>query len=135
MSAAGVERKLAAILAADAVGYSRLMSRDESGTARALNECRALIDPLVALHKGRVFGRAGDGFIVEFASVLDAVDCAADIQFVLRVRNAGLPDDERLLFRIGVNLDDVMVQGGDLLGDGVNVAARLEALAEPGVDH
>ncbi len=127
-----VQRRLAAILAADVVGYSRLMGEDEEATAQRLNAYREVIDGLIAGHQGRVFGSAGDSVIAEFASPVEAVRCAVEIQRSLEERNADLPEDRRMRFRIGVNLGDVMVEGDNLLGDGVNVAARLEALAEPG---
>ncbi len=127
-----VTRRLAAILAADVVDYSRLMGEDEEGTFRTLKEFRAVIDGLIADHEGRVFGSAGDSVIAEFVSPVEAVRCAAEIQRQLETRNADLPGKRRMYFRIGVNLGDVMVDGDNLLGDGVNLAARLEALAEPG---
>ncbi len=132
MAEARVTRKLAAILAADVVGYSRLMGADEEATLRTLNAYREVIDGLVVNHRGRVFGTAGDSVIAEFASPVEAVRCAVEIQRDLEDRNADLPEDRRMCFRIGVNLGDVMVEGDNLLGDGVNVAARLEGLAEPG---
>jgi TolB-like protein/class 3 adenylate cyclase/Tfp pilus assembly protein PilF len=127
-----MERRLAAILAADVVGYSRLVGEDEEGTLRALSACREVIDGLVASHHGRVFGSAGDSVIAEFASPVEAVRCAVNIQRDLETRDAGIPENERMRFRIGVNLGDVVVDGDDLMGEGVNVAARLEGLAEPG---
>jgi adenylate cyclase len=127
-----VERKLAAILSADAVGYSRLMAQDEEGTAHALGACRQLICDLVGQHNGRVVDAPGDNVLAEFASVVDALRCAIQIQEALARRNAEVPADRRLPFRIGVNLGDVLVDGERILGDGVNVAARLESLAEPG---
>lgn len=128
-----VQRRLAAILAADVVGFSRLMEKDEAGTLAALKHCRAeLIDPAIAAHNGRIVKLMGDGTLVEFASVVDAVQCAAAIQQGTAERNSGVPQDRRLEFRIGVNLGDVILDGGDIYGDGVNVAARLESLAEPG---
>ena len=127
-----MERRLAAILAADVAGYSRLMEADEEATLHTLNAFREVIDGLVARHRGRVFGSAGDSVIAEFASPVEAVRCAVEIQQDLETRNADFPEDRRLRFRIGVNLGDVMAEGDNLLGDGVNVAARLEALAEPG---
>jgi TolB-like protein/class 3 adenylate cyclase len=127
-----MERRLAAILAADVVGYSRLMEADEEATARTLSTCREIIEGLVASHHGRVFGSAGDSVIAEFASPVEAVRCAVDIQHELEAHNVDLPEDQRMRLRRGVNLGDVMVEGDNLLGDGVNVAARLEALAEPG---
>ena len=134
MEAARVERRLAAILAADVAGYSRLMERDEAGTlARLKAHRRELVDPLVAGHRGRVVKLMGDGALVEFASAVDAVECAAAIQEGMAGREAGVPEAERVRFRIGINLGDVIREAdGDLYGDGVNVAARLEQLAEPG---
>ena len=127
-----MERRLAAILAADVVGYSRLVGEDEEGTLRTLSACREVIDGLVASHHGRIFGSAGDSVIAEFASPVEAVRCAVNIQRDLETRNAGIPENERMRFRIGVNLGDVVVDGDNLMGEGVNVAARLEGLAEPG---
>ena len=127
-----VARKLAAILAADVVEYSRLMGEDEEATLRLLKAYREVIDGLIANHQGRVFGSAGDSVMAEFASPVEAVRCAVEIQQDLEERNADLPEDRRMRFRIGVNLGDVMVESNNLFGDGVNVAARLEGLAEPG---
>jgi adenylate cyclase len=127
-----MERRLAAILAADVVGYSRLMEADEEATARTLSTYREIVEGLVAGHYGRVFGGAGDSVVAEFASPVEAVRCAVNIQREIEARNAGLAEDRRMRLRIGVNLGDVMVEGDNLLGDGVNIAARLEALAEPG---
>jgi TolB-like protein/class 3 adenylate cyclase len=127
-----VERRLAAILAADVAGYSRLMGLDEVGTARVLREHRVVLDALVAKHGGRVVKTTGDGVLTEFSSVVDAVECALAIQAVMVERNEGVPPDRRMLLRIGINLGDVLVEGDDILGDGVNVAARLEGIAEPG---
>ncbi len=127
-----VQRRLAAILAADVVGYSRLMDADEEATLRTLKAYRQIIDGLVTSHHGRVFGSAGDSVIAEFASPVEAVRCAVEIQQDLEKSNADLPKDRLMRFRIGVNLGDVMVEGDDLLGDGVNVAARLEGLADAG---
>jgi TolB-like protein/class 3 adenylate cyclase len=126
-----MERRLAAILAADVVGYSRLMGEDEETTVRRLRAYRDVIDALIADHSGRVFGSAGDSVIAEFASPVDALRCAVEIQRSLKESNAELSEEQRMLFRIGINLGDVMVEGRNLLGDGVNVAARLESLAEP----
>src|SRR4051812_20944488 len=127
------ERRLAAILAADVVGYSRLIEQDEAGTLAAIKSLReTVIDPLLAEHKGRIVRLMGDGAIVEFASVVDAVACAVAIQKAVADRQAKSLPDRRIVFRIGVNLGDVVVDGDDLLGDGVNVAARLEQLCEPG---
>ncbi len=127
-----MERRLAAILAADVVGYSRLMEDDEEATLATLNACREIVDGLVIDHRGRVFGSAGDSVIAEFASPVEAVLCAIAIQTEIEGRNADLPDDHRMSLRIGVNLGDVMAEGNDLFGDGVNIAARLEEIAEPG---
>ncbi|MFO1067756.1 MAG: adenylate/guanylate cyclase domain-containing protein [Geminicoccaceae bacterium] len=128
-----MERRLAAILAADVVGYSRLMAADEAGTVRRLSALRReRVDPLIAAHRGRVVKLMGDGTLVEFASVVDAVQCAVELQAALAEHNALLPEPQRLVLRIGINLGDVIVEGSDLYGDGVNVAARIEPLAEPG---
>lgn len=127
-----VERKLAAILVADAAGYSRLMGSDEVGTLRLLNARREAMNGLIAEHGGRIANTAGDSVLAEFPSAVDAVQCAAEIQGRLAEANEGLPADRRLEFRIGVHCGDVMIRGGDLLGDGVNIAARLQGLAEPG---
>ena len=127
-----VGRRLAAIVAADVAGYSRLMGLDEVGTARALREHRKETDELVARHGGRLVKTTGDGVLLEFASVVDAVECAVAMQAVMAERNQGVPDDRRMLFRIGINLGDILIEGDDILGDGVNVAARLEGIAEPG---
>jgi len=132
MENADVIRKLAVILAADVVGYSRLMVADEEGTLATLNARRKVIDELIARHHGRIFGTAGDSVIAEFASAVEAVRCAAAIQQENQRRNADSREPRRMLFRVGVNLGDVMVGGDDLFGDGVNVAARLESMAEPG---
>jgi adenylate cyclase len=126
-------RRLAAILAADVAGYSRLMGADESGTLQALRAIRAeLIDPMIAGHNGRLVKTTGDGLLVEFQSVVDALRCATDVQAGMVERNSTVPDDTRVEFRIGINVGDVVVEDGDIFGDGVNVAARLEGLAEPG---
>ena len=127
-----MERRLAAILAADVVGYSRLMEADEEATLTTLNAYRVVIDGLIADHRGRVFGSAGDSVVAEFASPVEAVRCAIAIQTDIEGRNADLSDDRRMRLRIGVNLGDVMAEGGNLFGDGVNIAARLEEIAEPG---
>ena len=128
-----VERRLAAILAADIVGYSRLVERDEAGTLATIKGLReTAIDPLLAEHQGRIVKLMGDGAIVEFGSVVDAVACAVALQKAVAAAQADMPADRRIVFRIGVNLGDVVVEGDDLLGDGVNVAARLEQLCEPG---
>src|SRR5918911_1760797 len=127
-----VERRLAAIFAADVVGYSRLMGGDEEKTLAALKgHRRELIDPLINQHRGRIFKTTGDGILIEFASVVDAVRCAIVMQQGMEDRNANLPEAHRIRYRVGINLGDVIVEDGDIFGDGVNVAARLEALAEP----
>ncbi|HVO15341.1 MAG TPA: tetratricopeptide repeat protein [Alphaproteobacteria bacterium] len=127
-----VQRRLAAILAADMVGYSRLMGFDEAGTAQRLREHQAAMAPIVADAGGRIFKTMGDGVMIEFPSVVAAVECALRIQALMAERSADTAPDRRMLYRIGVNLGDVLIEGDDMLGDGVNVAARLEALAEPG---
>jgi TolB-like protein/class 3 adenylate cyclase len=127
-----VGRRLAAIVAADVAGYSRLMGLDEVGTARTLREHRKVTDALVAKHGGRIVKTAGDGVLLEFSSVVDAVEYAVAVQAVMTDRNEGIPQDRRMLFRIGINLGDILIEGDDILGDGVNVAARLEGIAEPG---
>ena len=127
-----VERKLTAILAADVAGYSRLMGADEVGTLHRLTACRAIVDGLIADHRGRIFNTAGDSVVADFASAVDAVECAVAVQEALTSENANEPDAQQMHFRIGVHVGDVIVQGDNLLGDGVNIAARLEGLAEPG---
>ncbi len=128
-----MERRLAAIMAADVVGYSRLIRADEEGTLAAFQALRSdLIDPKIAAHKGRIVKALGDGLLVEFASVVDAVRGAVEVQQALAERNDRVPEDRRIVFRIGVNLGDVVIEGDDIHGDGVNVAARLEAICEPG---
>src|SRR5437868_10093988 len=128
-----VERKLAAILAADVAGYSRLMGADEEGTLAQLKaHRRALVDPKIKEHRGKIIKTTGDGALVEFASVVDAVRCSVEIQRGMAERNAGVPTDKRIEFRIGINLGDIIRDEKDIFGDGVNVAARLEGLAEPG---
>ena len=128
-----VQRRLAAILAADVVGYSRLMSIDEVRTLEALKAHRLeLIDPAIASHHGRMVKTTGDGALVEFASIVDAVGCAVVIQRGMVSRNASLAEDLRIVFRIGINVGDIIIDGDDIFGDGVNIAARLEALCEPG---
>jgi adenylate cyclase len=127
------KRRLAAILAADVAGYSRLMGGDEEGTLERLKEHRRdLVDPKIAEHDGRIVKTTGDGLLVEFASVVDAVRCAVDIQRNMAERNAGVPADRRIAYRIGINVGDIIIDDGDIFGDGVNIAARLEALAESG---
>jgi TolB-like protein/class 3 adenylate cyclase len=133
MAEARVERRLAAILAADVVSYSRLMGVDEEGTLAALKAYRReLIDPKISEHRGRIVKTTGDGALVEFASAVDAVRCAMEIQRALAERNASIPEDRRIEFRIGINVGDIIIDEGDIYGDGVNIAARVEALASPG---
>src|ERR671935_2008635 len=128
-----MERRLAAILAADVVGYSRLMAANESGTLSALKALQAdFIDGKIAQHQGRIVKLTGDGMLVEFPSVVGAVACAADVQRGMRAHNSGVPQERRIEFRMGVNVGDVIVEGGDIFGDGVNVAARLESIAPVG---
>jgi adenylate cyclase len=133
MAKARVERRLAAILAADVAGYSRLMGVDEEGTLAALKACRReLIDPKIAEHRGRIVKTTGDGALVEFGSAVDATRCAMEIQRAMATRNVSIPEDLRVEFRIGINVGDIIIDEGDIYGDGVNVAARLEGIAEPG---
>jgi len=133
VSEAGVERRLTTILAADVVGYSRLMAADEAGTLAQLKTHRKeLIEPKTAEFGGRVVKLIGDGTLMEFISVVDAIRFAVDVQQAMAERNARVPDDRQITYRIGVNIGDIIVEGDDIYGDGVNVAARLEALAEPG---
>ncbi len=132
MEPTGVKRKLAVILAADAEGYTRLMREAEEPTLETLTEYRAIIDSLIARHEGRIFGTAGDSVMAEFDSVVEAIRCAVAIQEELAARNVELADERKLRFRIGIHVGDVMARGDDLFGDAVNVAARLEGLAEPG---
>jgi adenylate cyclase len=128
-----VERRLTAILAADVAGYSRLMGADEEGTLAKLKAHRqALVDPKITEHRGRIVKTTGDGLLVEFASVVDAVRCAVEIQRGMVARNSAVAEDKRIEFRVGINVGDIIVDGGDIFGDGVNVAARLEGLAQPG---
>jgi class 3 adenylate cyclase len=128
-----VERRLAAILAADVAGYSRLMGEDEAGTlARLRTHRRELIAPKVAEHGGRIVKTTGDGLLIEFPSVVGAVACAVAVQQGMAERNTETPEHQRIVFRVGINLGDVIVEDGDIHGDGVNVAARLEGIAEPG---
>jgi len=131
-----VERKLAAILAADVAGYSRLMGADEEGTLARLKAHRAeVIDPKIAEHRGRVVKTTGDGILIEFSSVVDAVRCATEVQRAMAERNAEIPDVKRIEFRVGINLGDIIIDGSDIHGDGVNIAARLEGIANPGTTY
>src|SRR5215469_15954744 len=133
MASDQVKRKLAAILAADIAGYSKLMGADEAGTVARLKQYRReLIDPKNKQYRGRVVKTTGDGILIEFPSVVDAISCSLELQQGMRERNADVPPEKRIAFRIGINLGDVIVEGRDLYGDGVNIAARLEGLAEPG---
>ena len=126
-------RRLAAILAADVAAYSRLMGEDEEGTLAALKAIRReLGDPKVKDHRGRIVKTTGDGLLIEFASVVDAVRCAVEVQEEMAARNAEVPEARRIEFRIGINLGDIIRDGRDIFGEGVNIAARLEGLAEPG---
>src|SRR5260370_6036317 len=132
LEAHSVERKLAAIFAADVEGYSRLMGLDEAGTLRTLTAYRVVIDHLIASHRGRIFNTAGDSLVADFASAVDAVECAVEVQDAIAKENTDRPSGEQMRFRIGLHVGDIIVQGDNLFGDGVNIAARLEALAEPG---
>ena len=126
-------RRLAAILAADVAGYSRLMGADEEGTHERLRaHLGQLVDPKIKEHRGRTVKNTGDGLLAEFASVVDAVRCAVEIQRGMIDREPEVPEERRIMFRVGINLGDIIAEGGDIFGDGVNIAARLEALAEPG---
>jgi adenylate cyclase len=128
-----VDRRLAAIFAADIAGYSRLMGTDEEGTLRQLKAHRKeLVDPKITEHRGRIVKTTGDGMLVEFVSVVDAVRCAVDIQRGMLDRNNNVPAEQRIQFRVGINVGDIIIDGDDIYGDGVNVAARLETLADPG---
>src|ERR1700730_3236364 len=128
-----VERRLAAILAADVVAHAPLIEADEEGTLHRLKSLRAeVVDPKIAEHRGRVVKTTGDGLLVEFGSVVDALRCAAEVQAAIANSNDPLPSDRRIEFRIGINMGDIVVEDGDIFGDGVNVAARLEGLAAPG---
>jgi adenylate cyclase len=133
MAETPIERRLAAILAADVVGYSRLMGINEEGTLASLKACRReLIDPKIAEHRGRIVKSTGDGVLVEFASVVDATRCAMEIQHAMAEHNAAIPEDRRIAFRIGINVGDIIIDEADIFGDGVNIAARVESIAEPG---
>jgi adenylate cyclase len=128
-----VERRLAAVLAADVAEYSRLMGDDEEGTLAALKACRRdIFDPQVVAHRGRVVKTTGDGVLVEFPSAVDAVRCATDIQHAMSEHNSGIPEQRRIEFRMGINIGDIIIDEGDIYGDGVNIASRVEALAKPG---
>jgi len=133
MSGGRVERRLAAIMAADVARYSRLMGEDEEGTLAALRAIRREIaDPKIAEHRGRIVKTTGDGLLVEFASVVDAVRCAVKLQREMAARNTAIPAGRRIEFRMGINVGDIIIEEDDIFGDGVNIASRLEALAEPG---
>src|ERR1700740_1284617 len=128
-----VERRLTAILAADVAGYSRLMAADEEGTLAALKTLRREVaDPKIKEHRGRIVNTTGDGLLSEFASVVDAVRCAVEVQREMAARNAGVQAEQRIEFRIGINLGDIIIDDNDIFGDGVNIAARLESIAVPG---
>jgi class 3 adenylate cyclase len=133
MESKTIQRRLAAILAGDVVGYSRLMGSDEVGTLSSLKaHRRQLTDPVIAAHRGRIVKTTGDGVLIEFASVVDAVACAVAVQRGMVSRNADVPEEKRIVFRIGINVGDIIIDGDDIFGDGVNIAARLETLCEPG---
>ena len=133
MSSEHVERRLAAILAADVAGYSRLIGVDEEGTLAQLKAFRkTLVDPKIAEHRGRIVKTTGDGMLVEFASAVDAVRCAVEIQRGMAEQNIDVPQAKRIEFRIGIHLGDIIIDDNDIFGDGVNIAARLEGIAEPG---
>jgi class 3 adenylate cyclase len=132
MNTPSIERKLAAILSADVAGYSRLMGADETGTLASLSAHREVIDELIRQRNGRIASTAGDSVLAEFPSVMEAVQCGVEIQQAMTARNAEVPEDRKMLLRIGINVGDVMVKDEDIFGDGVNVAARLQALAVPG---
>src|SRR5262245_18203797 len=127
------QRRLAAIVSADVAGYSRLMGRDESGTLAALKSLRReVVYPAIASHGGRIVKSTGDGLLMEFPSVVNAVRCAVEVQAAMADRTAGIVEDRRIAFRIGINLGDIIVEAGDIFGDGVNIAARLQEIAAPG---
>ena len=133
MGSQAVKRRLAAILSADVVGYSRLMGDDEAGTLERLKAHRAeCVDPAIAARGGRLVKLMGDGALVEFPSVVDAVECAIAVQRGMAERNAEVPESTRIAFRIGVNLGDIILEGDDIYGDGVNLAARIQEVADPG---
>ena len=133
MTSERVQRRLAAVLAADVAGYSRLMGREEEGTLARLKSFRkALVDPAIAEHRGRIVKTTGDGMLVEFASAVDAARCAIQVQRGMAAQNADVPQDARIEFRIGIHIGDIMIDDNDIFGDGVNIAARLEGIAEPG---
>jgi len=132
MAETSVKRKLTAILCADVKGYSRLMGEDEVGTFHTLSDYLEIINKIIKAHRGRVFSSPGDAIIAQFASVVDAVECAVEIQKKIETKNADVPEDRKMQFRIGVNLGDVIEKGELIYGDGVNIAARIETLAEPG---
>jgi adenylate cyclase len=128
-----VERRLAAVLAADVAGYSLLMGRNEEGTLANLKSLRKmLVDPAIAAHRGRIVKTTGDGLLVEFASAVDATRCAVEIQRGMAAQNADVPQETRIEFRIGIHVGDIIIDDNDIFGDGVNIAARLEGIAEPG---
>ncbi|UCH20704.1 MAG: adenylate/guanylate cyclase domain-containing protein, partial [Deltaproteobacteria bacterium] len=132
MTEEGFKRKLTAILSADVEGYSRLMAEDEGATVRTLTTYREVMTTLIQQHNGKVLDSPGDNLLAEFASVVDAVQCAVSVQKEINNRNKDLPEDRRMQFRIGINLGDVIQEEGRIYGDGVNIAARLEGLADPG---
>jgi class 3 adenylate cyclase len=133
LSGERVERRLAAVLAADVAGYSRLMGRDEERTLADLKRCRqTLLDPQIAAHRGRIVKTTGDGILVEFASVVEAVGCAVEVQRGMALQNTDVSHDLRIEFRIGIHVGDIIIDDNDIFGDGVNIAARLEGIAEPG---
>ena len=133
MTSEHVERRLAAVLAADVAGYSRLMGTDEEGTLARLKAVRkALVDPTIAKHRGRIVKTTGDGMLLEFASAVDAARCAVEVQRGMAEQNVPVPQDQRIEFRIGIHVGDIIIDDNDIFGDGVNIAARLEGIAEPG---
>src|ERR1700757_246266 len=133
LSSERVERRLAAVLAADIAGYSLLMGRDEEGTLTQLKAFRkTLVDPTIAAHRGRIVKTTGDGMLVEFASAVDAARAAVEVQRAMAGQNAAVPQDNRIEFRVGIHVGDIIIDDNDIFGDGVNIAARLEGIAEPG---